>query len=400
MTRPRAPRRLRPALALSCVLSAALPAGAAQEQPPKPPAPEPAKPAAPEFVGADLIRRADGMVVKYYRTRYVAPDVLAKELEIWKTAAATLVASGQSVRPQTEPPTHQPASTSPVAKRAIEGGGAQNVLRIIETAENWPVLERMLAVLDVPQPQVRVNAKVIELLWDDQRRFGVTAKITRPVGDTFLQSIEANFPNPLDAVNGLTATFKESERFLVFDYAVEAVEQGAYAEVNSRPSILVAQGETAVLRSGDKEPFAEQNLQGNNVVATTKFEPVGVTLEVQPLFVGDGAVRVRVSAEASRVSDFRVTATSATQSVVNAVISTRKADTIVTVNSGDTIVVGGLEQKSTRDERTGIPWLKDIPYLGYLFGSTTKREQRTELFFWLTLTVERPEEARILEPGK
>jgi general secretion pathway protein D len=272
------------------------------------------------------------------------------------------------------------------------------VLRIVETEENWPVLERILSMVDLPQPQVRVDAKVLELSWDDQLKLGMAAKVTRPVGDTFLQSAEATFPNPLDAVNGTSFRFRETDKYLIFDYAFTAAEQGAKADVISQPSILASQGETAVIRAGDEEPYVKQNLSGNIVTTATEFRETGIKLEVQPILIGRDSVRVRILAEASRVSDFRVTATSANQQVVNPVFSSRKADTVVTVPNGETLVFGGLQQSVTRVTKTGIPLLKDLPVLGYLFGSTSEREQRTELFFWITLTIETPEEARLFVP--
>ncbi|MCE9635127.1 MAG: type II and III secretion system protein [Planctomycetes bacterium] len=352
--------------------------------------PAPEKVPVTEFLGPDLVRRADGMMVRYYRVNFVAPAVLAAELDIWKSPKAQITASGVM---------YTPASASSTAPKTAPVSNLQNVLRIIETEENWPVLERILSMVDLPQPQVRVEAKVLELTWDDQLKIGVSSKITRPVGDTFLQSFEAKFPNALDALNGTTAAFRSADKYLTFDYAVQAVEQGAHASVLSQPSILASQGETAVIRSGDQEPYVRQNISGNAVTTATDFKDVGIRLEVQPMLIGRDGIRVRILAEASRLSDFRVTATSANQQVVNPVISQRTADTVVTVPNGETLVIGGLEQSDERDTRTGIPLLKDIPVLGWAFGSTSKRKTKTELVFWITLTIERPEEARLVVPS-
>lgn len=369
------------------------PSPAAQDAPGAAP-PVTAPPPTVQFLADDLIRRADGMLVRFYRSKYVSPAVLVEELSKWKSAKAELTVSGSAFAPA--PAITPPGGNVPARPQGMPPQA--NVLRIVETEDGMPLLDRILRIVDVPQLQVRIEAKVLELTWEDQIRIGVSTKLTRPAGDTFLQSIEADFPNPIDAVNGSAATFRRAERFLVFDYAIEAVEQGARAEVVSRPSILVSQGELAILRAGDEEPFVEQNLAYNAVSTTTRFKPVGIRLEVQPLFIGDGAVRVRVSAEASRVSDFRVTATSDTQQVVNAVISTRNADTVVTVPDRETLVVGGLEQTSSRDQQTGFPFLQKIPVLGYLFGATTKRKQKTELYFYITISIETPEEARQFVP--
>lgn len=359
------------------------------------PAPAPAAAEEPrpgpktEFLSGDMVKRPDGMIVHYYRVNHVSPQILARELEIWKTPKAQIGPSGPEFT--SPPPTPNSAKGGAIS-------GISNVLRIVETEENWPVLARILRMIDVPQPQVRVEAKVVELAWDDQLKLGVSAKVSRPVGDTFFQSSEITFPNPLDAQNSTATKFRSVDKYLVFDYAVNAVEQGAKAEVQSKPSILASQGESAVIRSGDKEPYVRQNLSGNTVTTSTEFQDVGVKLEVQPVLVGRDMIRVRVFAESSRLSDFRITATSANQQVVNPVISTRSADTVVTVPDGATLVIGGLDQTTKRDVRTGFPLLMDLPGLGYLFSSTTKRDQRSELVFFITLTIETPEEARLFVP--
>lgn len=396
---------MRPALAAGLLLAVATRADA-QEAPPsgaQPTVPDAAAPApaasplpAPttEFLAPDLIRRSDGLIVHFYRVNFVSPEVLKTELTKWLTPKGTVEPMGVTF---TEAPIGVPAAND-VKPKTPPVKGIQNVLRIQDTEENWAVLKRVLAMTDVSQPQVRIEARVVELSWDDQVKLGIESSITRPVGDTFFQSLVAKFPNPLDAVNGATATFRSEDKYLVFDYAVQLAAQGAEAKVTSQPEVLVAQGETAVVRAGDQEPIVQQSLSGNSVVATTTFRDVGVRLEVQPLLVGRDAVRVRLIAEASRVSDFRITSTSANQQVVNPVISSRSADTVVTVPDGETIVIGGLQASSNRDVSTGIPLLKDLPVLGYAFGSRSTRNIKTELFFWITIRIESPEEATLFVP--
>lgn len=359
-----------------------------QEQPTaQPPAPQPPPPDAPkvaEFVGADAIRKSDGLVVHYYRTNYVDAKLLALELDKWKASPkATITADGPAVLPL-----HAAAGTQPF----------QNTLRIEDTEENWPNLKRILEMVDVAQLQVYVEAKIVEITYSSELRLGVQAQIKRNLADTFFQSADIRFPNRLDAVNQFTSAFHEATKYMTFDYIVDLAAAGARTEISGKPGIFASQGEIARIRVGDSEPIVTQTLAANNVTATTQFKDTGITLEVQPLFVGRDAVRARISAEASRVSDFRVTATSTNLSVVNPVISTRNADTVVTVPDGETLILGGLELHSIRNDQTGIPFLMDLPVLGYLFGSTTKQRERTELVFFLTFRIWAPGEATVVKP--
>lgn len=376
-------------------------ASALAQEAPKP-APSPAAPPAPapspapkpvEFLDSGGIRTAKGMVVHYYKVNYVDAQMLAKELNNWKSSdlakitaeVPTFPAVGRVAGPNNTPP-------------FVAGIPAQNTLRIEDTEENWPNLRHVLDVIDVPQLQVFVEAKIVEISYTDDLHIGVESHLTRPLGDTFFKSANMTFPNNIDAANAFAAAFHHATESYTFDYIVNLAEQGAKLSVLSKPTIFASQGETATIRVGDSEPIVMQNLQGNNVTATTEFKPTGLTLEVQPLLVGRDAVRARISAELSRVNDFRVTATSANLSVINPVISTRRADTIVTVPDGETLILGGLDQDFDKDTSTGIPILKDLPVIGYLFGATTKRKEHTEVVFFLTFSIRAPNEARVVTP--
>jgi general secretion pathway protein D len=368
----------------------------AQEAPkpapaPKPPeiAPADAKPAelprGVEFLSTDAIRRADGLVVHFYKTNYVDAKLLVAELDKWKAAPnATFTADGPTV--------------VPVGKKDAPGIAFQNTLRIQDTEENWPVLRRVLDMIDVPQLQVYVEAKIVEIAWSDEIHIGTKAAYTRTVGDTFFQSAELQFPNRLDAANVFTSSFQETTKYATFDYVVDLAASGAKTNVLSKPGVFASQGETATIRVGESEPIVQQSLQGNNVTATTVFKDTGLSLEVQPLLIGRDAVRVRIAAELSRVSSFRVTATSPDLQVVNPVISSRKTETVLTVPDGETLTIAGLDQDFERDEKTGIPLLMDIPVVGVLFGSKGTRKEHTELVFFLTLSIRAPGEARVIRP--
>ncbi len=369
----------------------------AQEAPaPAPPAPEPAPAPAPappfEFVGTDGIRKPNGMIVRYLRVNYVDAKVLAEELTKWKSPGALVTPEGPNF-------ISAPAFTSRKEPARMPMPQVQNVLRVEETEENWPVLLRVLDLIDVQQPQVLVQAKIVEISYSDELRMGVEMHIDRPLGDTFFRAFDGEFPNRLDAVNLASAAFARVNKHYAFDYLVDLAESGAKAKVTSKPSLLVTQGEPAQVKVGDEEPIVKQTLQGSNVIASTEFRQTGLTLEVQPLLIGRDAVRARIVAELSRVSDLRITATSKDLQVVNPVIASRVADTVVTVADGQTLVIGGLDNEIERDTRTGIPILKDIPVIGWIFGSTTKRTEKTELVFFLTFQiVKNTAEARYVVP--
>ena len=367
-------------------------AGAQETAPPAPQppveAPRADAPKVADFLGTDAIRKTDGLVVHYYRVNYVDAKLLAVELDKWKASPkASITADGPALMP-----------AAPMHGGAALNAPIQNTLRIEDTEENWPNLKRVLDMVDAPQLQVYVEAKIVEISYSTELRLGLEAHIKRNLADTFFQSADMRFPNRLDAVNQFSTAFHEATKYMTFDYIVDLAEAGATTKVTGKPGIFASQGEVARIRVGDREPIVQQSLNAGSVVASTDFKDTGITLEVQPLLVGRDVVRARISAEASRVSEFRVTATSTNLSVVNPVISTRNADTVVTVPDGETLILGGLDLDSARDEQTGIPFLMDLPVVGYLFGAKTKRRERTEMVFFLTFTITSPHEAVVVKP--
>jgi type II secretory pathway component GspD/PulD (secretin) len=391
-------------LAAALLVSTAAAASAQETPPPAPPAPQPAaepppapaapRPPAPAIeLGVDSIRKPDGLLVHFYRVNYVPADLLVKELERWKTPKGQI---------SFDPPHFAPAPMSSERSRTVPPPSAmaavQNVVRIEDTEENWPVLEHVLRIVDVPQLQVYVEAKIVEVTYTDDLRVGVEAHLKRTLADTFFTGGDMRFPNRLDAFNQATAAFRDVGKYYTFDYLVDLAEAGAKTTIISKPAVFVSQGETATIRVGDSEPIVQQNFTGTAIAATTIFKDTGLRLEVQPLLIGRDAIRARISAEESRVSQFRVTATSADLQVVNPVISTRNTDTVFTVPDGESIAIGGLDRDFDEDDSTGIPLLKDIPLLGIFFGSKTRRNTHTELVFFLTFTIKSPTEARIVKP--
>jgi general secretion pathway protein D len=107
-----------------------------------------------------------------------------------------------------------------------------------------------------------------------------------------------------------------------------------------------------------------------------QYRDVGTVLTILPTINEDGYVNLLLTQEVS-------SATAETQ--FNApVISTREATTQLLARSGQTVVVGGLVDQQTEESRTGIPILKDIPVLGWLFGTTRETVINAELFLFLT----------------
>ncbi|MCY7328121.1 MAG: hypothetical protein LH618_06210, partial [Saprospiraceae bacterium] len=116
---------------------------------------------------------------------------------------------------------------------------------------------------------------------------------------------------------------------------------------------------------------------GGNVVTTRQYLTTGVILTVTPRINAGGRVTLDVNQEVS----------SPTSTSANPNIATRKAQTVVTVSSGETMVLAGLIQDINTTGSSGIPLLSKIPLIGGLFGTQSLSKKRTELVLLITPTV-------------
>ncbi len=373
-------------------------AGAAlAEDPPKPaeptsPAPAPEKPK--EEIGLSLdenrVTAPGGMVVWFYAVNFVDPSILRTELERWKTPEAKIEAMATTIATREQP--------VPQA----------NVLRIQERRENLPLLEKMLEVLDQPQPQVLVRAKLVEITYSGSLEWGFAATYTAP-GDTLFRGGSAIF-NPDSFLNSTPsrpfqggtfafATVGDTQaRFGSLDAVIRVLKSKGKAEILGEPNILATQGQVARVKAGERVPIQTANYQGTALIVSTSFEETGIELTITPELIGKDAVRLRLKETFSAVTGY-VEGQGGTQ---NPVINRREADTTLTVRDGATLVVGGLQASRSIDVETGLPILMDIPVLGWLFKSVSKEEVKTELYFIATPEIIRGSysEGLIQPPGE
>jgi general secretion pathway protein D len=162
---------------------------------------------------------------------------------------------------------------------------------------------------------------------------------------------------------------------------LSALSATGQVRILSRPVILAQNNQQARILVGTQQPFIQlsQTLptdptgSRNQVV---QYREVGTVLSILPTINEDGYVNLAIAQEVS-------SATAETQFGAP-IISTREAETQLLARNGQTVVLGGLVDQQVDRVRQGIPILKDIPILGYLFGTTQERNGSSELFLFLT----------------
>lgn len=137
------------------------------------------------------------------------------------------------------------------------------------------------------------------------------------------------------------------------------------AKILSRPSIMTMSGEQATIQIGGEIPYSVSNISGT----TVNFRNYGIILQFKPIVDAQNRIVSTISTEVSNLSGQTVDG--------QPIISTRRADAVVTMDSGSAVVIGGLMDSSERKVVQKIPLLGNIPIIGEFFkySSTTKSKQ-------------------------
>ncbi len=252
-----------------------------------------------------------------------------------------------------------------------------NALLILATKSDYRIVAQALERLDLIPLQVLIEATIAEVTLNDQLKYGVEWFFAN--GDHSVK-----FSALKDGVIGAMlpgfSYFLNSNDVKVAITALEAITD---VKVISSPQLMVLNNSTARLQVGDRVPIASQSsVSVTNpeapIVNSIQYFDTGVVLSVTPRVNPGGLVVMKIEQE---VSDAVVTETSTIDSPT---IQQRTISTTVAVQSGETVVLGGLIREGRTSGKTGIPILSDIPIIGNLFGVNDNKAERTELLILIT----------------
>ena len=263
----------------------------------------------------------------------------------------------------------------------------RNALVIRSTASDYEMIVDTIKQLDTVPLQVLIEASIIEVSLSDELNFGVEWFFKNGIGNKTGQG-------SLDLGDKGIGALSPSFAFTVVDsasnvrLALNALAAKSDINVLSSPSIMVLDNRTAKINVGDEIPVpTRQSVSNTTATAPTvneiEFRSTGVTLTVTPRVNDSGLVTMELRQEVSN-------AVKTTSSSLDApTIQQRAIDSVVAINSGETIVLGGLIQDSQTKNHSGIPGLYELPILGHLFGEKSNDKRRTELLVLITPRVVR-----------
>ncbi|HUB65982.1 MAG TPA: secretin N-terminal domain-containing protein [Candidatus Methylacidiphilales bacterium] len=170
---------------------------------------------------------------------------------------------------------------------------------------------------------------------------------------------------------------------------VRALETTNQFKVISRPSVYTSNNKLAVIASGSSVPVPSNITSGFvgtgsslTTTASVSYENVLLQLEIIPLINADHQITLKIRQTNNTLGSNNVISGNNVPTIL-----TQEINTEVTVANKSTVVIGGLISDTTSRDTSGVPWLGDIPLLGYLFKDTTKDKERDELIIMIQPTV-------------
>jgi general secretion pathway protein D len=303
------------------------------------------------------------------------------------------------------------AATGPVVDAAggIALGSEENVrvsaieennqLLVKATSQQWESIRRVIERLDQIPLQVHIEARVIDVALNDELNYGVSWFVENAIEDSVIRGVANNrrsfSSQGASIVDGATNWSFIAGRSI--QGVMDLLDSVTHTEVLSAPSVMVLNNKSASVNVGIQIPIQSVSIgglpgsgigSGATQNSFTQFLQTGVTLTVTPRVNPGGLVFMEIEQEDS--SPGATPAGGGNPPINNKTISTE-----VAVQSGETLILGGLIKQSDGRSKAGLPFVSRIPVLGALFGSHTTRSDRQELIVLITpRVVANPEEAR------
>ena len=281
------------------------------------------------------------------------------------------------------------ASKKDVLKLGSDNGSSSSVKTEVSTEEQVDSSARVINLLDMENPdQINMEALVIEINSDDAKKLGVT--YSSPTTDGSSTGITMNDPGTFYA--GETYGVQRAKgghwytRNWLFTHFSQInaqlrllIEQGK-ARVVSRPNITTMSGKSAGILVGGQIPYPVVSNSSNNI--TVEYKPYGISLNlINPTIDRQGNIMAKINAEVSRL-DWSNSVVANGYRMPG--MSTRSAQTVVTIPSGMTMAIGGLLNSEDSKTIQKLPLLGDIPILGELFKYHNDSRQKSEIMILLT----------------
>ena len=343
----------------------------------------------------DIILRANklGYTVDGNIVRIVPLAVLAQENEERRKLTEAQSLAGE-LRTLTIPVSYaKAADLVPVITRSalssrgdVQVDARTNTLIVRDLAERLVAATDLVRTLDRPQPQVEIEARIVQLNRNSARDLGIQWGFNGRVSPALGTSTGLAFPssgnlqaqtggvNPA-APTGISLALGSINGALNLDVNLRALESEGKGRILATPRVATQNNVEAEITQGSQIPI---QVAANNTV-TVQFKDAALTLRVTPQITASNTVIMRIFVEKAAPN---YSQTSSAQPIPS--IDTQRAITTVLMDDGETTVIGGIYTRDESDTSSRTPFLHRVPLLGWLFKSETKLADTDELLIFIT----------------
>jgi Flp pilus assembly secretin CpaC len=228
------------------------------------------------------------------------------------------------------------------------------------------------------EPMIEIDVQIAEIIYADDLQYGIDwpALLSGglPEGGLPLIALQAIEQSPKD-LNVLGGVFKRGP----VNAVLEALVTKNYAKILAKPKLRTISGKKAEFLSGGEMPFTVTDSQGKT---TVQWKEYGVKIMMEPVLDRKNIITAKLRAEASTL-DYANAVKFGTGGEMPA-IRTRWADTTLSMEPEDTVILAGMLQNDEAKVTSGVPVLSDIPLIGEIFKSTRTINKKTELVIFVT----------------
>jgi general secretion pathway protein D len=258
-----------------------------------------------------------------------------------------------------------------------------SVVVMRDTPEAVRMAEKLVASIDVPEPEVLIAVEVLEIARSKLLNLGITLPGSISASATSVAGAASSGGASNLVLSDLSHQNANTIAISSVSATLNALQTVGNTNTLASPRIRARNKEKAKILIGSRVPVITSSTallsSGTASSSSVQYLDVGLTLEVQPTVYLDGDVAIKIGLEVSSITNTVVVA--GTQAYT---IGTRNANTLIRLKDGETQILAGLIQDSDTRNAAGIPGLSQIPIVGRLFGSNNTDREKSEIVLSIT----------------
>lgn len=244
-----------------------------------------------------------------------------------------------------------------------------------------------------PGPMIEISATIFDFRYDKDTEFGVFYQYNQTDGniansELFLQGTQNVSDDAIPALN-ISGNFAKLDWGSI-EYNIKSAIQEGKGSVFSNPSILVADGESAHIISGEQVPITEVEEKGTKTTLKTTPKKTGIKLIVTPHIYKRNNILMQLEIESSEITRFELFDRGDSQRFELPVVATRNIQSVIIIPNERKLYIGGLYTDLSNQITRKVPVLGDVPGIGYFLRGFSKSKSRAETVFQITPIIRHP----------